>query len=201
MCKMGLVAQPVKNLSAMQETTGLIPGSGRSPGEGNSSPLQYSCLENSMDRGAWQATVRRVARVARDLATKPKRYNLLVQIMRTLYINFIGRLRCNLAPKLRNNEMEVEVKLYPLLTSIFSCSWIHSVWEQVLKIASDINDCIASMHKLLTEVLGGFQLPLFLLFPPNNQSSLETHQSFGVLRFQGIREIKLKLIWNLTWNY
>ena len=64
-----------------------------------------------MDRGAWQATVRRVARVARDLATKPKRYNLLVQIMRTLYINFIGRLRCNLAPKLRNNEMEVEVKL------------------------------------------------------------------------------------------
>ena len=47
---MGLVAQPVKNLSAMQETTGLIPGSGRSPGEGNSSPLQCSCLENSMER-------------------------------------------------------------------------------------------------------------------------------------------------------
>ena len=64
-----------------------------------------------MDRGAWQATVHVVARVARDLATKPKRYNLLVQIMRTLYINFIGRLRCNLAPKLRNNEMEVEVEL------------------------------------------------------------------------------------------
>ena len=37
--------------------TGLIPGSGRSPGEGNGNPLQYSCLENSMDRGAWQATV------------------------------------------------------------------------------------------------------------------------------------------------
>ena len=36
---------------------GLIPGSGGSPGEGNSNPLQYSCLENSMDRGAWQATV------------------------------------------------------------------------------------------------------------------------------------------------
>ena len=35
----------------------LIPGLGRSPGEGNGSPLQYSCLENSMDRGAWQATV------------------------------------------------------------------------------------------------------------------------------------------------
>ena len=35
----------------------LIPGSGRSPGEGNGSLLQYSCLENPMDRGAWQATV------------------------------------------------------------------------------------------------------------------------------------------------
>ena len=38
------------------------PGSGRSPGEGNSNPLQYSCLENSMDRGAWQATIHEVAK-------------------------------------------------------------------------------------------------------------------------------------------
>ena len=36
---------------------GLIPGLGRSPGEGNGNPLQYSCLENPMDRGAWQASV------------------------------------------------------------------------------------------------------------------------------------------------
>ena len=41
---------------------GLIPGLGRSPGEGNSYPLQYSGLENSMDRGAWQATVHGVAK-------------------------------------------------------------------------------------------------------------------------------------------
>ena len=39
-----------------------IPGSGRSPGGGHSNPLQYSCLENPMDRGAWQATVHRVAK-------------------------------------------------------------------------------------------------------------------------------------------
>ena len=39
---------------------GLIPGSGRSPGEGNGNPLQYSCLENSMDKGAWQATAHEV---------------------------------------------------------------------------------------------------------------------------------------------
>ena len=43
-----------------------IPGSGRSPGEGNGNPLQYSCLENPMDRGAWRATVHGVARVGRD---------------------------------------------------------------------------------------------------------------------------------------
>ena len=40
---------------------GLIPGSGRSPGEGNGNSLQYSCLENPMDRGAWWATVHGVA--------------------------------------------------------------------------------------------------------------------------------------------
>ena len=41
---------------------GLIPGSGRSPGEGNGSPFPYSCLENSMDRGAWWATVQGAAK-------------------------------------------------------------------------------------------------------------------------------------------
>ena len=52
----------VKNPSANAEDRGLIPGSGRSPGEGNSNLLQYSCLGNPMDRGAWQATVHGVAK-------------------------------------------------------------------------------------------------------------------------------------------
>ena len=43
----------VKNLATNAGDVGLIPGSGRSPGEGNGNPLQYSCLKNSMDRGAW----------------------------------------------------------------------------------------------------------------------------------------------------
>ena len=46
----------VKNLPPKAGDVGLIPGSGKSPGEGNGNPLQYSCLENSMDRGAWWAT-------------------------------------------------------------------------------------------------------------------------------------------------
>ena len=47
---------------------GSIPGSGRSPGEGNGNPLQYSCLENSMDGGAWWATVHGLQRVGYDWA-------------------------------------------------------------------------------------------------------------------------------------
>ena len=51
----------VENLPAIQETWIQIPGSGRFHREGNGYPLQYSCLENSMDRGAWRATVHVVA--------------------------------------------------------------------------------------------------------------------------------------------
>ena len=55
----------VKNLPANVEVigdTGSMPGLGRSPGGGHGNPLQYSCLENPMDRGAWQATVHRAAK-------------------------------------------------------------------------------------------------------------------------------------------
>ena len=52
----------VKNPSTNAEDAGSVPGSGRSPGEGNGNPLQYFCLENSMDRGDWWATVYRLAK-------------------------------------------------------------------------------------------------------------------------------------------
>jgi len=52
----------LKNLPATAGDAGLIPGLGKSPGERNGNPLQYSCLENSMDRGARQATEDRKAR-------------------------------------------------------------------------------------------------------------------------------------------
>ena len=60
------MSQTVKYLPAMQETwvvsLNRIPGSGRSLGKGNGKPLQYSCLENPMDKGAWWATVHGVAK-------------------------------------------------------------------------------------------------------------------------------------------
>ena len=55
----------VKNPPASAGDTGSIPGSGRSPGEGKGNPLQYSCLENSIDRGTWRPTVHEVAEADR----------------------------------------------------------------------------------------------------------------------------------------
>ena len=60
---------------------GSIPGLGRYPGEGNGNPLQYSCLENPMDREAWWATVNGITRVGHNLATKlppPRTYGYLI---------------------------------------------------------------------------------------------------------------------------
>ena len=51
-----------KESACNAEDSGLMPGLGSSPGEGNGSPLQYSCLENLVDRGAWQAIVQGVAK-------------------------------------------------------------------------------------------------------------------------------------------
>ena len=56
------MTQTVKNLPANAGDLGSIPGLGRSPGQGNDNLLQYSCLENPMNRGAWWAAVRGVAK-------------------------------------------------------------------------------------------------------------------------------------------
>ena len=57
-----LVAQTIKNLPANAGDAGSIPGPGRSPGGGHGNPLQYSCLGNPMERGAWQGTVHGVTK-------------------------------------------------------------------------------------------------------------------------------------------
>ena len=75
---------------------GLIHGWGRSPGEGNDNPLQYSCLENSMDRGAWWAKAHRLQRVRHDWATKHeagegRRWKIWMVILSTT-VTQVGRL-------------------------------------------------------------------------------------------------------------
>ena len=56
------MAQMVKEITCNVGDLGSIPGSGRSPGGGHGNPLQYSCLENPMDRGAWWATVHAISK-------------------------------------------------------------------------------------------------------------------------------------------
>ena len=68
------MALVIKNLSANAEDAtdmGLMPGSGRFRGGGNGNPLQYPCLGNLMDRGAWWAIVHSVTRVGHNLVTNP----------------------------------------------------------------------------------------------------------------------------------
>ena len=69
--------------------TGLIPGSGRSPGGGHGNPLQYSCLENPMDRGAWQATIHGVAKSQirlKRLSTWASKERIGLQVFYSLFL-------------------------------------------------------------------------------------------------------------------
>ena len=78
------MALVVKNLPANAgdtRDTGSIHGSGRFPGVGNGTPLQYSCQENSMERGAWQATIQRGhEKVGHNLATKQHQQRVVSQL-------------------------------------------------------------------------------------------------------------------------
>ena len=72
----------VKKLPANAGDLGSIPGSERSPGGGHANPLQYSCLENPMDRGAWEATVYGVTKSRTQLSdrtTKGKIYDVFIR--------------------------------------------------------------------------------------------------------------------------
>ena len=65
---------------------GSIPGSGRSPREGNGNPLQYSCLENPMDGGAWWATVHGVSKSRTQLSNFTKRIKISISLFHMIII-------------------------------------------------------------------------------------------------------------------
>jgi len=90
----------------MQETWIPNPESGRSPGKENGNPLQYSCLENLMDRGAWQATVHGVSRVRHDLATQPPPPRFVIAIPpRRKSFNFTAAVTVHVDFGTQGNEM------------------------------------------------------------------------------------------------
>ena len=70
--------------------SGLIPGLGRVPGEGHGNPLQYSCLENSLDRGAWRATAHGVAKNPRQLKWLSPSMNLFITNMVSILFHILG---------------------------------------------------------------------------------------------------------------
>ena len=82
------MAHWVKNSAAnleKLEDAGSIPGSGRAPGEGNGRPLQYSCLENPMDAGAWWATVHRVTEGGIWLSSYTHNHNQTVESFLSIF--------------------------------------------------------------------------------------------------------------------
>ena len=84
----------VKNLSAnARDSThaGLIPGSGKSPGVRNGNRLQDSCLENSMDRGAWQVSVLGVAKTQTQLSNRALIYHYIHPVMKKVFDNIQER--------------------------------------------------------------------------------------------------------------
>ena len=127
----------VRNPSANAGDAGSIPGWRRSPGEGNSNPLQYSCLGNPMDRGVWRAVVHGVAK---ELDT-------------TYWLNNINQQNSNINTCLGNTNFK---KLKPLLLyvcnlCVCSCTHMHT-----LKHA-----CVF----VLVKQAGLFQSPLSMEFP------------------------------------
>ena len=89
------MAQTVKKSACNEADLGSIPGVRRSPGAGHRNPLQYSCLENSMDRGDWQATIHGVAKSQTQLGNSAQHSTGLVK-------HIIFKLQ-SLGPFLKNN--------------------------------------------------------------------------------------------------
>ena len=141
----------LKNLPANAGDMGSIPGSGRSPGEGNGNPLQCSCLGNPVDRGAWWATVHGVAK---ESWLSRLNNNTLFNLHYNPYRVSILQMR-----KLRRGEL-----VTPLVTELLSSRFRNPTqvvwWQDVVLLATCVLCHAASQSKCLFHV---FLPVLFLL--------------------------------------
>ena len=158
------VAQLVKNLPAMQETWGSIPGSERSPGEGNGNPLQYSCLENSTDRGAWQATVHGVVRVGHNLATKWCKWHHLMAEIEELK---------SLLMKVKEENENVILQLSIQKTTIVASGPITS-WEIDGKTVETVADFIFGGSKITADGVCSHEIKRRLLLGRKVMTNLDS---------------------------
>ena len=117
------------SLPAMQGDLGFIPGWGRSPEEGNGNPLQYSCLENFMDRGAWWATVHEVTKNQTWLSDW--HYHILLNVVINIYgsqlTSYLIVNNWMLSPKIRN-----KTRISAFAISIQHCTGgsSYSIWAR-----------------------------------------------------------------------
>ena len=120
-----LVAQRVKHLPANVGDGGLIPGSGRSPGEGKGNPLQYSCLENPMNGEAWWATVHGVAKSWTRLSDSPFTFRCYTWYWETIVNKNIRSLLSENSHPNRRQAINTKVRDFPggpvVKTLLFQC--------------------------------------------------------------------------------
>ena len=117
---------------------GLIPGSGRSPGEGNGNPLQYSCLENPMDRGAWWVAIHGISKSRAQLSDLTLSAFFMVQLShpyittgKTILLNiwtFVGKIM-----SLLFNMLSRLVIAFLPRSKCLSVSWLQSQYAVILE--------------------------------------------------------------------
>ena len=114
----------VKASASNEGDLGLIPGSGRSPGEGYGNPLQYSCLENPMDGGAWWATVHRVAQSDMTEWLNFQLFNFPLQLNGLIFMQFRDSQESSPTPQFKSISALALSFIYgPTLASI------HDYWK------------------------------------------------------------------------
>ena len=96
-----VVKNPPANAGDIRDMR-LIPGLGRSPGEGNSNPFQYSCLGNLMNREAWKATVPEVAEESDTTEAKEHACNLLIPLFNNIYFSIYNQVILEFSPYSRH---------------------------------------------------------------------------------------------------
>ena len=148
--------QTVKNLPAMQETwlwsLGWEDPLGRSPGEGNSYPLQYSILGNSMDRGAWQSTVHGLAKSQRQPGNFHFYYTLSSYSQTLGWFFSYSKRAVNevfgLFVFFFSNLFTLEKRCTSLFCSLFSCGFLVLYCSYLLKKAQKCKDSATSLNKI-----------------------------------------------------
>ena len=121
---------------------GSIPGSGSSPGEGNGNPLHYSCLENPMNRGVWQAIIYGIARVGYDLALSPSEFCFLTCAVNlsyfSIHIPMYSRQSCRL-PFIPKTFISLQPQILPWTLATSAAAAAAKLLQLCLTLCSPID--------------------------------------------------------------